>query len=102
MFLTEPVAKLAAVMANTKFRGVFSSLRCFANLFFAFHNWQLLRTTSYSRAAPEGHLSGARSPAPYPRGLFSSDSQGRGGKRVRPPRLMRCTLAQAGQRSEAY
>ena len=35
-------------------------------------------------------------------GLFSSDSQGRGGKRVLPARFTRWTLAQAGHRSEMY
>jgi hypothetical protein len=35
-------------------------------------------------------------------GLFSSDSQCRGGMRVLPLRLTRCILAQAGHRSETY
>jgi hypothetical protein len=42
------------------------------------------------------------SEAPLRRGVFFVGSQGRGGMRVLSGRLMRCTLAQAGHRSETY
>jgi hypothetical protein len=57
------------------------------------------RREFFRRLYPAGRC--AASPR-FDAGLFSSDSQGRGSMRVLPARLMRCTLAQAGHRSEMY